>query len=138
MRTLTYQATHKKLLAPVTLDHTPDDLEAQESLRLRIAKIRKELILLGGGASTVKRYQKITAPSHCCWLLVLVALSPPRTLFCPRRSSSSGNASSRTMSGMFLLGRLVSVRARNILRSVVRRHWGLLSLTYTRTLNPNP
>ena len=54
--TLTYQATHKKLLAPVTLDPTPEDLEAQECVRSRIAKIEKEL--LGGGATTVRRYQK--------------------------------------------------------------------------------
>ena len=29
VRTLTCQVTHKKLLAPVTLDPTPQDLEAQ-------------------------------------------------------------------------------------------------------------
>ena len=29
VRTLTYQATHDKLLTPVTLDPTPDDLDAQ-------------------------------------------------------------------------------------------------------------
>ena len=56
VRTLTYQATHKKLLAPATLDPTPEDLEAQECVRSRIAKIEKEL--LGGGATTVKRYRK--------------------------------------------------------------------------------
>ena len=48
LRTHTYQATHKKLLAPVTLDPTPEDLEAQECMRSRIAKIEKES--LGGGA----------------------------------------------------------------------------------------
>ena len=53
VRTLTYQATHKKLLAPVTLDPTPEDLEAQECVHSRIAKIEKEL--LGGRATTVKR-----------------------------------------------------------------------------------
>ena len=42
------------------------------------------------------------------------------------------------MSGMFLVGRFVTVRARNILRSVVRSDWGLPNLTYTRTLNPSP
>ena len=42
------------------------------------------------------------------------------------------------MSGMFLVGRFVSVRARNTLRSLVRSSWGLLSLTYTRTPNPSP
>ena len=56
VRTLTYQATHKKLLAPVTLDPTPEDLEAQECVRSRIAKIEKEL--LSGRATTVKRYRK--------------------------------------------------------------------------------
>ena len=56
VRTLTYQATHKKLLAPVTLDPTPEDLEAQECVRSRIAKIEREL--LGGRATTVKRYRK--------------------------------------------------------------------------------
>ena len=56
VRTLTYQATHKKLLAPVTLDPTPEDLEAQECVHSRIAKIEKEL--LGGRATTVKHYRK--------------------------------------------------------------------------------
>ena len=56
VHTLTYQATHEKLLAPVTLDPTPEDLEAQECLRSRIAKIEQEL--LGWRATTVKRYQK--------------------------------------------------------------------------------
>ena len=56
VRTITYQATHKKLLAPVTLDHTPDDSEAQERVRSRIVKIEKEL--LGGGATTVEHYRK--------------------------------------------------------------------------------
>ena len=56
VRILTYQATDKKLLAPVTLDPTPDDLDAQECVRSRLAKIEKEL--LGGGATTVKRYRK--------------------------------------------------------------------------------
>ena len=37
--------------------------------------------------------------------------------------------------GIFLVGRFVSVRARNILRSVVRNGWGLLNLTYTQMLN---
>ena len=56
VRTLTYQAAHKKLLAPVTLDPTPEDLEAQECVCSCIAKIEKEL--LGGGATTVKRYRR--------------------------------------------------------------------------------
>ena len=56
MRTLTYQATHKKLLAPVTLDPTPEDLEAQECVRSRIAKIQKELLC--ERATTIKCYQK--------------------------------------------------------------------------------
>ena len=56
VRTLMYQATHKKLFAPVTLDPTPEDFEAQECVRSRIAKIGKEL--LGGRATTVKRYRK--------------------------------------------------------------------------------
>ena len=44
VRTLIYQATHKKLLAPVTLDPTPEDLEAQECVPSRIAKISKGVI----------------------------------------------------------------------------------------------
>ena len=56
VRTLTYQATHKKLLAPVTLDPTPEDFEAQECVRSRIEKAQREL--LGGRATTVKRYRK--------------------------------------------------------------------------------
>ena len=56
VRTLTYQATHEKLLAPVPLDPTPEDLEAQECVRSRVAKIEKEL--LDGRATTVKRYRK--------------------------------------------------------------------------------
>ena len=57
VRTLTYQAAHKKLLAPVTFHPTPDDVEAQECVRSRIAKIEKKL--LGGGATTVKRYRNV-------------------------------------------------------------------------------
>ena len=56
VRTLTYQATHKKLFAPITLGPTPEDLEAQECVRSGIAKIEKELF--GGRTTTVKRYQK--------------------------------------------------------------------------------
>ena len=56
VRTLIYQATHKNLLAPVTLDPTPEDLEAHECVRSPIAKIEKEL--LGGRATTVMRYRK--------------------------------------------------------------------------------
>ena len=56
VRTLTYQATHKKLLSPVTLDPTPKDLEAHKCVRSRIAKIEKEL--LGGGATAAKRYRR--------------------------------------------------------------------------------
>ena len=56
VRTLTYQATYKKLLAPATLDPTPEDLEAQECVRSRIAKMEKDL--LGGEATTVRRYRK--------------------------------------------------------------------------------
>ena len=68
MRTLTYQATHKKLLAPVTLDPTPENLEAQECVCSRIAKI--EQALLGGRATTVKCYRKLKAP-HDCWRLLV-------------------------------------------------------------------
>ena len=85
VRTLTYQETHKKLLAPVTLDPTPEDLEAQECVGSRIAKIEKDL--LGGAAATVKRYRK-KAPHDCWQLLVLVALSPPKSLLSLRRWSS--------------------------------------------------
>ena len=46
----------KKVLAPVTLDPTPEDLEAQECVHSRIAKIEQEL--LGGRANTVKCYRK--------------------------------------------------------------------------------
>ena len=56
VRTLTHLATHKRLLAPVTLDPTPHDLEAQECVRSGIAEIEKDL--LGGGATIVKHYQK--------------------------------------------------------------------------------
>ena len=54
--TSTYQATHRTLFAPITLDPTPEDFEAQECVRSNIAKIGKEL--LAGGATTVKRSQK--------------------------------------------------------------------------------
>ena len=58
VRTLTYQATHKQLLTPVTLDPTPEDLEAQECVPSRIEKNLKKVI--GWEATTVKRYQKTT------------------------------------------------------------------------------
>ena len=54
--TLTYQASHKKLLAPVTLDPPLEGLEAQECVCSPIAKIEEQL--LGGGATTVKRCRK--------------------------------------------------------------------------------
>ena len=56
VRTLTYQATHKNLLVPVTLDPNPDGLEAQEYVRAHIARVEEEL--LGWGPNTVKRYRK--------------------------------------------------------------------------------
>ena len=56
VHTLTYQPTHQKVLAPVTLDPGPYDLEAQECVRTRIAQIAKEL--LGGGGATVRHYPK--------------------------------------------------------------------------------
>ena len=56
VRTLTYQATNEKLLAPVTHDPTPEDLEAQECVRSRIAKIEKELLCRR--ATTVKCHRK--------------------------------------------------------------------------------
>ena len=56
VRTLTYKVTYKSFLAPATLDRTTEDFEAQECVCSRIAKIEKEL--LGGGATTVKRYRK--------------------------------------------------------------------------------
>ena len=62
VRTLTYQETHKKLLAPVTLDSTPEDLETQECVRSRIAKMEQEL--LGRRATTVKCYQKIKSATR--------------------------------------------------------------------------
>ena len=68
VRTLTYQATQKEVLAPVTLDPTPEDLEPQECVRSRIAKTEKEL--LGGRATTVKRYLKTSGAKQ------LLAASP--------------------------------------------------------------
>ena len=54
VRTLAYQATDKKFPAPVTLEPTPEDLEAQECVCSRIAKIEKESLV--GMATTVERY----------------------------------------------------------------------------------
>ena len=68
VRTRTYQATQEKLLAPVTLDPTPKDLQAQECVRSRIVKIEKEF--LGRGATTVKRYRKTNGAKQ------LLAASP--------------------------------------------------------------
>ena len=48
VRTLTYCKRLEKLPAPVTLDPTPEDLEAQECARSHIAKIEKNLIGPGG------------------------------------------------------------------------------------------
>ena len=63
-RTLTYQGTQRKILAPVTVDTTTKDLKAQDCVRSRFAKIQKEL--LGGGANTVKRYGKTNGTKQ--WL----------------------------------------------------------------------
>ena len=62
VRTHTYQATHKKLVSPVNLHSTPEDLEAQECVRSRIAKIEKEF--LGGRTTTVKCYQRTNSTTH--------------------------------------------------------------------------
>ena len=56
VRTLTYQATHKKPFAPVTFEPVPEHLKAQGCVCSRIAKIEKELS--GGGTANVKRYRK--------------------------------------------------------------------------------
>ena len=56
VRTLTYQASHKKLLAPHTLEPTPEDFQAQECVRSCIAKLKKSCWAVG--ATTMKRYQK--------------------------------------------------------------------------------
>ena len=56
VRTLKYQVTQKQLLALINLDATPEDFQAQECVRSRIAKIQKES--LGQEATTMKRYQK--------------------------------------------------------------------------------
>ena len=86
VRTLTYQATHKKLLTPVTLDPTPKDLEAQECVRSCIAKIETEL--LGGRATTIKCYRKTKGATRLLAASRVVALSPPKSLLCLRRWSS--------------------------------------------------
>ena len=70
MRTLTYQATHKELLAPVTLDPTQQRFGGARKRASRIAKIEKEL--LGGGATMVNRYRKTTGADQFvggfpCW-----------------------------------------------------------------------
>ena len=86
VRTLTYQATHKKLLAPVTLDPTPEDLEAQECVRSGIAKIEKSYWV--GGPLPLRATEKLMTPHNCWRLLVSVALSPPNNPLCLRRWSS--------------------------------------------------
>ena len=136
VRTLTYQATHKKLLAPVTLDPTPEDLEAQECVRSRIGKIEKEL--LGGRATTVKGYRKTNGAKR------LLAASRVGGIVTPQEPIVSPEVElmrKRMLADYerdFLAGRFVSVRARNTLRSVVRSGSGSLSLPYTETLNPSP
>ena len=71
VRSLTYQATHKKILAPVTLDPTPEDLESQDCVRSRIAKIEKRNIGQGGlyreKLPKNERHQAIVGGSSCWW-----------------------------------------------------------------------
>ena len=65
---------------PLLLTLSPEDLEAQECVPSRIAKIEQEL--LGWGATTVKHHQKTSGAKRLLAALVLVAVSPPRNLLC--------------------------------------------------------
>ena len=130
LRTLTYQATHKKLLAPVTLDPTPEDLEAIECVHSRFAKIEKQL--LGGGGHTVKRYQDtnsakrlLAAPRVCGVVTVQEPIVPPEVEL--MRKHILADYERDVFSGQVF----------NIVNSVLRSGWGLLSLTYTRMPNPS-
>ena len=63
VRSLTYQATRKQILATATLDPTAEDLEAQECVCSRMAKIEEEL--LGKGATSVKLYRFHHPSAYC-------------------------------------------------------------------------
>ena len=82
VRTLTYQATHKKLLAPVTLDPGPNKNACVHALQ----KLKK--CYRAGGPLPLSATERLTAPSDCLRRRGLVALSPPKNLLCVRRSSS--------------------------------------------------
>ena len=72
VRSFTYQGTHKKFVALVTLDPTPEEVEAQECVCSHIAKIEEGLL------SRLTR--RLTAPSLCWWRPVGVVSSPPKNL----------------------------------------------------------
>ena len=136
VRTLTYQPTHEGLIAPVTLDPTPEDLEAQECVRSHIAKIEKEL--LAGRATTVKRYRKgngakpLPGASHVCGVVTTqepivspeVELMRKRIFADYERDVFSGEVCLRPGQGH------PEVRG--------TERVGVASLTYTRTLSPRP
>ena len=85
VRTLTYQATHKKLLAPVTLD--PAQILRHKNACVHALRKLNESYWVGGPLP-LSVTENVKAPHDCWRLLVWVALSPPRSLLCLRRWSS--------------------------------------------------
>ena len=87
-------------------------------MRSRIRKVEKEL--LGGRAPTIKRYRKTNGAKRLSAASCVGGVVTTQERIVSPEVEFMRNASSRTMSGMFLAGRFISVWARNILRSVVR------------------
>ena len=86
VRTLTYQATHKKFLAPAILDLLPTIWRHNNACVHALRKLKRSYWV--GGPLPLNATGKLMAPSKCWWLLVSVALSPPKNLLCLRRWSS--------------------------------------------------
>ena len=86
VRTLRYQATHKKHLAPFTLDPTPKIWRRKNACVHALQKLRKSYWV--GEPLPLSATQKLMAPNNYWRLLVSVALSPPKNLLCLRRRSS--------------------------------------------------
>ena len=91
-----------------------------------------------GGGTTVKRYRKTNGAKQ---LLAAFRVGGVVTTQEPIVSSEVELMGKRILADYerdVFSGEVRRCRARNILRSVVRSGLGLLSLTYTRALNPSP
>ena len=104
-------------------------------MRSPVAKIEKEL--LGGGASSVKRYQKTNGAKRLLAASrVGGVVTGQELLVSPDVELMRKHILTEYERDVFS-GEVCLRPGQEHLSSVVRSGWGLLSLTYTRTLKPN-